>query len=301
MYLAVDNDGRRRERYLRSNPFVDVVNDVESMAGVDAGFLKDLSKYDAAIVDFHLDYHGKAADSPIRLRDGTPVTTGIGVMAWLREKRPDLPLFAATGRGFNHAPWFMCGAYRWLGAPPLDVHALGEDIDGNPSHALRDLISADSYKYTSLFEDTLQAAEHFNDLLNTSLENGVEMETLRWLGLFARLGSTYVPPVNVITQAVRDSFNAPDYEAHNNRIPGQLYRMQRSIAGMWYAFGYESHADGWPEVDADERVSTLTKSFYESGCPVLQEIQDPIVKLFVTAPDVLKVHLDHRARLNAKR
>lgn len=288
--LVIDNDSARQATFDSLGGSVFQVAKVESLLS-----LGDLSAFDLAIVDFDLD-HRSPPELPVFLSDGTSVSTGIGVMSWLRERESRLELYAVTDRSASHAPWFWSAASMWFDASPLDSRHVYE----GPAH-LRSCLNweSDVLGDDPANDDVELALPHFERLMNVHTRDRGVSECLPWLAAYAALGIRYPAPSAVAAVLAKET--GVVIEPQHRLFALKMARVQAALAGLFEAFGNESAAQDWPALPTDHATGSILRDqckadIWAKRCPVSEVVHDHHVQLFATSKDVHAAMADYRRR-----
>lgn len=285
--LAIDDEGARREDYLEiakaSKGRLHIEHWWSPEQAADAFDPK--VTYGGAIVDFHL--QARVRRNPPTLKDGTAVTTGLGMMAWLQERSPSLPLYSITELSREHAPLFYSAAYIWCGATPLfEVEV------GNPERYLQsaeDFLEPGGWYRSRNFKRVKSAAEeHFTTLMNLHEGQHLPGDTLLWLSAFERAGKN--------TALMRDEVNKrllPDIqivEVDSGVLARKMAYWQLHLGRMLHALGIDT-SEWQPDLpfDEEDRLSprfTQLSNWGPSNGPVYDYISRLTNQEFFHSPDV---------------
>ncbi|NUR94414.1 MAG: hypothetical protein HOV67_04050, partial [Kribbellaceae bacterium] len=190
--FVVDDEGARRETYNSIAKSSDGRLEIElhwTPKEAAEGFSLADREYVGAILDFHL--QAQAGQDSAALNDGTPVTTGLGMMAWLRERAPELPLYAITDLGRDHAPLFYTAASDWFNATPLFHVDLSNPTLTRPEREViaTEFVSPATRQLSHKVDMVLDARVHFEGLFACQNSSKTDAKlTYDWLCAFARAG-----------------------------------------------------------------------------------------------------------------
>jgi hypothetical protein len=128
-YLVIDDLGRNSRKFKESVSPPDglefvVIDDLEMLRDIP---VEQLAQFDGAIVDFHLNPSTRPGcralfyEDPELFPEPVEITTGMGVFLYLRKHAPGMIRYGLTESSHKHAPFFLCAAFEWCGAEPLNV------------------------------------------------------------------------------------------------------------------------------------------------------------------------------------
>lgn len=299
LYLLVDDHGGRTRQFEKSVATDDLVVKIASEAAELEDIKNDLEVLDGAIIDFDLntsqrpDYayltypcaepacpHTEAigADNDIAgqvehdwhggVVQPVNVTTGLGVMLFIKQHAPDVALYGFCELNADHSLLFLTAAHVWLGAGAINAQYDPESIQ-------RALKSEEPEKYLPIHDQLAQAADGFTRLTDSLNFMTRKAEAIDWLGEYrfcGRVGSRAE-----LERRLQKRFNIKRLE-HDTYIE-IMCRWQGAIARMLKAFNRD--VSGWPEL---KNVTSV--KHWDAHNPVLDFIQNGDYQLFFRSPDV---------------
>lgn len=312
LFLLVDDHGLRGRQFSSDvavgNVHVEVVDEAVALEGMRT----DLMLFDGVIVDFHLDtptgpdytrlrYPCQAEDCPeLTVTENTTaediayahaehawhttagiqqveVTTGLGVMLYIKQHAPDVELFGICGLSAKHSYLFLCAAHMWLGAGAINADYPSELIH-------RALASSDGENSLPIHGQLHAAAKGFEKLTNSLQYLNRPAEAIDWLGEYMKCGRTGTRAQLLNILQTRDG---------RVTLEGDIYqeivcRWQGALARILTAFGED--VSGWPDLR-----DVKSARHWNNHNPVLDFLQNKNYQTFFTSADVRAALAYYRA------
>lgn len=184
---------------------------------------------------------------------GYEIWTGMGILDWVRQTEPQVPLWALTDVTAGHAPLFMGGSFLWLGARPLSV---GRFTQKGP---LRDQLFVElrnaerAPQVNPIWGKVEDAAAAFRTLLNRRY-NGIEsfdclraFITMRWSVASRGFEQPFV-------QELRNITGRDDVRIFTQTFARDMTLWQWSLEDMYAHFPINRKAERWPVFDNEQRA-----------------------------------------------
>lgn len=279
-YLLIDDLGRNSRKFKEtvSLPgrleFV-IIDDLEMLQDVPP---EELAKFDGAIVDFHLNpstrpgYRALFYEDPELFPEPVQITTGMGVFLYLRKHAPGIIRYGLTESSNRHAPFFLCAAFEWCGAEPLNV--------AESSQTLREvLLDPDGEKVDlqTWHPRMMAAIEPFKQLMDSALDRRKITETYDWLRCYRECAK---PRPHVQLKRKLPRILGVDHGVERDGTYTELMRAwQAALAAMVTAWGGD--VSGWPDI-----TGKVTHATWGYNNPVLDYVREPSLSVFFTAADV---------------
>ena len=219
------------------------------------------SELSGVIADFDLNY--RPLDTPykgidVEGPDATvyTVSTGMGVLDWIHNEIPDLPLWALTSDAAAHAPLFMSAASLWVDAKPLSVDRFNQP--GKPlAERLRDELRAPE-RYATLnpgWKRIDNTRVSCCQLLDTPY--GGE-EAFDWLHALTHLQGATAGFVPALTKKIRQITLNPRVNVFAQTLAPTMAKWQLRLEEIYQDFPVNRCKDEWPRFDEDHLPKALS-------------------------------------------
>lgn len=216
-----------------------------------AGVIADFSL--GATTPHHANERAVVAATADPLGIGYEIWTGLGILDWVHQNEPEVPLWALTDVTAAHAPLFMGGSALWLGASPLSV---GRFTQKGP---LRDQLLAElrdparAKDINPIWHKVEEAALAFRTLLNRRY-NGIEsfdcmraFISMQWSVASRGFEQPFVRELQAITG--RD-----EVRIFTQTFARDMTLWQWSLEDMYEPFPINRKAERWPVFDREQRA-----------------------------------------------
>jgi hypothetical protein len=184
-----------------------------------------------------------------------PISTGIGVLDWIRKREPDVALWAVTDISARHAPLFLTAANLWHDARPLTLDRF------RGSHDVTDRLFAE-LREPGRFEElnptwqkVSQARPHLTSMLD---EPYLGVEALDWLHALVTLPSaTQGGFIAKLEETVRSISGQPNIHAAPETFAPMLGRWQDEFSLLLRAFSVQPD---WPQTNGAVDLTPWSES-----------------------------------------
>lgn len=255
--------------------------------------LDELAAFDGIIVDFHLDTSTAATHEPLTYRPpdsangAVPITTGMGVMLWLKTAVPDVPLLSFCESSAPHARLFMTAAWVWLDCGAIDAN--------DPKQVIQDvLIEGDLAEgRLSINRQIAAAAEPFSQWMDSLLQLRPSVEAYDWLRLYRNCGT-----IGARAELQRRTMKHYGGRKIAQKAYGEMMcRWQSALAEFLRAFDPKVDLSDWPDLSPwpDRPERGFSSKLWDKRNPVLDYINHGSRELFFTAADVRAALAFHRS------
>jgi hypothetical protein len=254
--------------------------------------LEELGDLDGIIIDFHLDTSTAATHEPLTYQppgsddDPVPITTGLGVMLWLKAALPGVPLFSFCESTAPHARMFMTAAWVWLESTAIDA------TDSND--AIRQvLIEGDGAEGAfDINHQIRDAAGPFSRWMDSLLHLRPSVEAYDWLQSYRFCGSV----------GARAEFERRITARYAGRTISRLLygeimsSWQSALAEFLQAFEPNVDLSGWPDLSPWPEIPDggFSPKIWDANNPVLDYINHGSREYFFTDADVRAALSYHR-------
>lgn len=291
--------------------------DAESPADLAAELPDWSARYElvGAFVDFSLNVETEPdVDETIPTEDPEygpyAVTTGIGAMAYLRERLPELPLWAMTS-GSSHAALYYAAAWLWFGAHPLNVRDLSKAVRADDGAEL----------FAELMDPALrpippgvdESAAEFEQLLTAKNDDFYPaIDNFAWMAAMSSAGHSPFASVGQWAQGIAElaadhARVAPPETFDYRQLASPYFHWNRHLQRMLkYSASGEDLIPEWPEqpddlqFDASRERRLLRFRDYDFFGQYVSRPENSKLREFFTAQDVyVALRAWRRARAGA--
>lgn len=279
-YLLIDDQGKRSRVF---NEQVSIPGELAFTMVDDPELLMDLStqeleEFDGAIVDFHLNtssgpgYRPLTVNDPALYDEPVEVRTGMGVMLYLKQHAPLMPVYGMTELTHGHAQLFLAAASVWLGAEPLNV--------GEPPEILRRvLLDAEGERahLQASHRQMRDSAEPFRRLMDSCLSRRHLTETYDWLRCYRVCNG---PRAHTqVERAITRLLGLRVPVAVDKTFFPMMTQWQSDLEAFVRAWGGDTSA--WPDLSAGVSAKT-----WAARNPVLDYVKPGAYDTFFNSRDV---------------
>lgn len=279
-YLLIDNLASNSRKFIDAISVpgrleFHVVGDPEQLQEIPH---TELRQFEGAIVDFHLNpltrpaYRAFSYDNPALFDAPVEITTGMGVLLYLRRYAPDMILYGETEASSKHAPFFLCAAAEWCGAEPINVL--------ESSDTLREVFldpGGESGHLQTWYPAMAAAIEPFRRLMDSALGHKKIVEAYDWLRCYRKCEKPR-PHVQLKSEVKRILGVKHGIELRGTYI--ELMRVwQTELAEIVTLWGGD--VSGWPDLGGK-----VTHATWSDNNPVLDYVGEAAYDVFFNAADV---------------
>ena len=263
-YLVVEDDFSKKSRYVAYAEHNGVHFTHAGSPRTAITFLQDPRNRDAldgVVADFGLncrrpDNWARRITVPGLHEEPVTISTGLGVLDWVHQEMPEVPLWSLTDVSAVHAPLFMSAAALWLDAKPLAIERLYGRGTPTGDRLLEEL--RNPRKHSQLnphWRWICGARESLRLLLNTPYTG---VEAFDWLNALTHLRPSTAGFIPALEKQIRQLTLDQNIKAHAHSLAPIMARWQVYLDEIYRDFAVDRQIDRWPDIDTDHPPKALS-------------------------------------------